>query len=173
MFLFKLTNKSKLLSSKKSIPINVGILVALFSFSCPSFLILGTSATRKGISKLFGLPFESLIEKANLFINSIGVLPFPNPVNGVVLWSLVNGMFSFIASPAEIIVLGEPVSITASILPKDLSCLEKKGRTILIKPSIFLISKLNLILIKNNFTLIWDILYKNSTSINSFFLNII
>src|SRR3989344_9212231 len=173
MFLFKLTNKSKLLSSKKSIPMRVGILVALFNFSSPSFLILGTSATRKGISKLFGFPSVFLIENIKLFINSIGVLPFPNPVNGAVLWRLVNGMFNFIASPAEIIVLGDPVSITASILPKDLGCLEKIGRIILIKPPIFLISRLNLILIKNNFALIWDIFYKSATWINPFLFNFV
>src|SRR3989344_3351716 len=124
-----------------------------------------------GIERLLSFSSELCKEKVKSLINKTGVLPFPSPVKGVALSKFVNGIFNLIASPAERIVFGAPVSITDSILPKDLGCLENKGRIILIEPSIFLISKLNLILIKNNFVFGWDILDKNLRRINAFLFN--
>lgn len=95
-------------------------MVARFNLSFPSLLIFGTSATKIGIENLWGFPLESLSEKEKFLIKSTGVLPFPNPVKGVSLSKLPKGIFNLIASPAERIVLGAPVSITASRRPKDL-----------------------------------------------------
>ena len=84
------------------------------------------------IENLFGFPLESLNEKENLLINNTGVLPLPKPVKGVVLSKFLKGIFNLIASPAERIVLGAPVSITDSKWPKDRGYIEIIGKITLL-----------------------------------------